>query len=78
MNVAEAIRLMLWEQRRTQEWLAHALGYARQSGVASMLSRGSVTVRTLWRICEALGYEIVIQPKGKKRLEGQIVLEGTE
>ena len=77
MFVSAAIKKLLKENGKSQAWMAERMGYAHQSGMGQMLNRGTgVTVITLCRICDIMGYEVTIQPRrAGKRPEGQIVID---
>ena len=78
MTQKEVIKEMLRVNNKTQKWLADALGCASIGSIASMLKLENITINNLYSICEALGYEIIVQPKNKRgiRPQGQLVLEG--
>lgn len=63
MNVADAVRQMLWEVRVTQQELGKRLN-GRQSLISMRLSRGNrITVAKVLEMIEACDYEMVIQPR---------------
>lgn len=78
MLIKEAIKILLKDNNKTQTWLSDRMGYNKPTAIANMLSRGNLTLDTLFTICEILGYEVTIQPKHRTgpRPRGQIVLEG--
>lgn len=80
MKQREVIKQLLKDNNRNQVWLAQQLGYAKSNGISQMLKRGNITVDTLYKICEALDYEITIQPKRRagKRPQNQLVIEGNK
>lgn len=61
-----------------QKHLAAMLGFASQSAVGNIMSRPDITLDTLLRICEALDYNIVLQPKRNKVSENAIKLIRSE
>lgn len=77
MKQPEAIEKLLKDNAKKKIWLADQIG-VKQNSVSQMLKRGSITVDTLYKICEALEYEITIQPKRRQGMRpiGQIVIEG--
>ena len=79
MKQKDAILTILKEHKKTQVWLAEALGYSNPTGVSQMLRRGNITVDTLARICDLFDYEITIQPKRTKGKppQGQLLIEGS-
>lgn len=77
MTCADAIRALLKESKKSQMALAEELGYARASSINNMIASGNVEMNTMVRICDALGYEISVQPKRQRgaRPDGQIVID---
>lgn len=80
MNIKTVIKTALRNENKTQTWLSEKLGYAGPTGIIALTSYGSMSLRTLLRICEALNYEITIQPKRKPgvRPKGQLVIREEE
>lgn len=80
MKYKDAIKTLLKTNNKNQTWLAEAMKYKRPNAVSEMLnSHKTITLDTLYRICEQLDYEITIQPKRRKGLRpvGQILIEGS-
>lgn len=77
MNLTDAIRKMLAETKTSIRGLAREIGYASAGSLMNQLGRGNMNVATLYRICNALGYEITVQPKSRRgvRPQGQIIIE---
>ena len=77
MNASEVIVELLKDNKKSQIWLAEKLGYARASSINNMIANGNVEINTLIRICDAMEYEITIQPKRKAgaRPNGQLVID---
>lgn len=63
MRSADAIRLILEEQRRSQRSLALELGLTPQALDQRLKSR-TMKVETLCQTAEQLGYTVVLVPKG--------------
>lgn len=61
-----------------QKHLAAMLGFASQAAVGNIMSRPDITLDTLIRICDALDYNIVLQPKRNKISENEIKLTRSE
>lgn len=61
-----------------QKHLAALLGFASQAAVGNIMSRPDITLDTLLRICEALDYNIVLQPKRNKVSDNAIKLLRSE
>ena len=77
MGLTTVIRQLLADNKKTQSWLAEKLGYKNRSAINNQLARGNITLQTFYKICEAMDYEITIQPKGKRgaRPSGQIIVD---
>lgn len=74
MNQEELINAMLGT--KSQKYLGERMGMSL-AAINRSIKNGNMTVNRLWEICEALGYEIVVQPtKRGKRPDGQIVFSG--
>lgn len=77
MKQSEAINTIIKANFRTQEYVGARMDpQLSQGAFARMLNNGNVTVNRLWEICEILGYEIVLQPKGTKAQRGQVIVDG--
>ena len=65
MNVVKIIREVMKEKEISQARLAEIAGFRGQSNITGILnnSKGNVRVGNLYRIMDALGYEIVIRNK---------------
>lgn len=76
MEFKELVEALLRENKKSKRWLAEQMGVT-PSAISMMLGRGNATVESLCGICDALEYEITIQPKRRRgaRPEGQLVLE---
>lgn len=71
------IKQMTEDNSKTLKWLSDRLSYKSPSALTTQLARGNITLQTFYKICEAMDYEITIQPKGKRgtRPTGQIVVD---
>lgn len=79
MNSGEAIKFVMKEAKINQVQLAKLTGQSSQSVISERLRRDNLSVRTMLEMLDAMGYEMVIQPKSRgKRKEGQIVLTAGE
>lgn len=77
MKQSEAINAIIKASFRTQEYVGARMNPPmKQSAVARVLNNGNMTVNRLWEMCEILGYEIVLQPKGNKPKPGQVIVDG--
>lgn len=76
MGITEIIQGIRKEKKVTYDQLAKATGAKSYTNVKNVLSRdGSVNVETAVKLLEALGYEMVIQPKKQgRRPDGQQVV----
>ena len=80
MDFANIVRKLIKETNRNQQWLAEQIGLARASSIQTLLNRNNPTIKTLFDICEAFGYEITIQPKRRvgARPAGQYIITPAE
>lgn len=78
MKLADAIEQLLKQNAKKKGWMAETLGWSSPSAVGNTLRRGNMTIETLLKLCDALGYEISVQPKRRagSRPNGQIVIDG--
>lgn len=76
MDFAKIVKILIKENRKSQQWLAEQIGLAGASSVGKLLLRNNPTVETLFAVCEAFDYEITIQPKRLRgaRPAGQFVV----
>lgn len=76
MRVTTAIQAVRKEKKVTYEQLAKAVGAKSYTNIKNMLAeKSNPTVDSLLPVLEALGYELVIQPKKQgRRAEGQRVI----
>lgn len=76
MDFASIVKLLIKENRKSQQWLAEQINLARATSVSTLLKRNNPTIETLYAVCEAFDYEITIQPKRKRgaRPDGQFVI----
>lgn len=76
MRVTTAVQTVRKEKKVTYEQLAKAVGAKSYTNIKNLLSeKANPTVDSLLPVLEALGYELVIQPKKQgRRAEGQRVI----
>lgn len=76
MKVTTAVQGVRKEKKMTYEQLAKAVGAKGYSNIKNLLSdKANPTVESLLPVLEALGCELVIQPKRQgRRSDGQIVI----
>lgn len=73
MNLKEVIKVM--SGTKTQQEVAELIG-STQGALATMLSRNNMQIKTLLKIANALGYEIVLRPtSGKDKAERTVILD---
>lgn len=64
MNDKQLVKAALKRTGESQASLSAKLGYANKTSIATMLSRPSdLRMNVLFRMLDALGFEIVIRPK---------------
>lgn len=78
LDYKSAVKEMLKIGGLKQKHLAAMLGFASQAAVGNIMSRPDITLDTLLRICDALDYNIVLQPKRNKIGENEIKLMRSE
>lgn len=80
MKVTTAVQTVRKEKKVTYEQLAKAVGAKSYSNIKNLLSdKANPTVESLVPVLEALGYELVIQPKRQgRRSDGQFVIDCME
>lgn len=65
MDVGKRVREMLVKEKMSQNELARRLG-KYPSYVTKILDRSSIETKTLEKVCEILGYDILIVKKERK------------
>lgn len=75
MNIRTIIKRVAKEKRISQEKLAEHSGIGSQSTLASRLSRENMSIKNALQMLDALGYELVVQPKtaGKRKVGAYVV-----
>ena len=75
MRASEIIKSAMKESRITQEQLRDIMGLNHQSAVSVRINSPNPKLDTLIEVLDAIGYELVIQPKKRgRRPEGQEVV----
>ena len=73
MKPHELIRKGMRERGMSQETLAKKLGFKYQSGITNRLnSTTSMRVDGFVRMCEAMGYEVIIRDKENMKVLGRV------
>jgi transcriptional regulator with XRE-family HTH domain len=80
MKATIAVQTVRKEKKVTYDQLAKAVGAKSYSNIKNLLSdKANPTIDSLIPVLEALGYEMVIQPKKQgRRPEGQYVIDVAE
>jgi transcriptional regulator with XRE-family HTH domain len=65
MYISDAIREIIALRGSSQQSVAVKLG-VKPPSIAVALHRGNMTARTLWKILNALDYDLVAVPRGTK------------
>ena len=65
VNLDEVMKTALAASGFNQHKLSIAMGYKQSAGVATVIKNGEAKVSTLARWADALGYDLVLQPKGQ-------------
>ncbi|MCB6366638.1 helix-turn-helix domain-containing protein [Intestinibacillus massiliensis] len=75
MNICEAVKLAMKNQKTTQGQMAERIGVKGQSVIAQRLRMDNISVNTVLEMLDAIGYEMVIQEKRPgRRPDGQYVV----
>lgn len=74
MKIGEAIKKAMKAEKITQVQLAEKVGAKSQSVIAERLKMDNISINVIIDMLDAVGYEMVIQPKGNKS-ESQIIIE---
>jgi len=76
MIITTAIKDIMKKRGVTQNELKEKLGYRTQSAIAERLKQKSIGVDKAFEMLDAMGYEIIIQPKSTrgKRATGSYVI----
>ena len=71
MNMKEIIRELVEADGRTQSEISEHMGKSDR-WLSCMMTRGNMSVSTLWEILDELGYELKIEGYGKEwTIEGE-------
>ena len=73
-KLSEAFQILLKQKEVTQAMLAKRLGISTQA-MWDRLRRDNLGVSVLNEILQALDYEVVIRPVGKKTSNGELVIK---
>lgn len=76
MEVCEVVETMIDARGITRANLGRKIGHTNGSSLTQSLNRGGgLTTSTLYKICEALDYEIVVRKKNYVRcMEGEMII----
>lgn len=73
MNTAKIFKEVMKATKTTQAQLVERLGVGHQSAVSNRVNSANPTLLSTLEILEAMGYELVVQPKKRgRRPEGQL------
>lgn len=61
MELREAVKQILKDGNRTQQWLSEQLGYSSRSVLQGILARGNIELNNLLRICEKVNGKLLIR-----------------
>lgn len=79
MNDKQLVKAALKRSGESQASLSAKLGYANKTSIATMLSRPSdLRMSVLFKMLDALGFEIVVRPKNKNDKSEWLVSEDDE
>lgn len=74
------VKQLLSENNKTQKWLVDKMGLTSTGSFRNQLSRGNMNLDTFCRLCNAMDYEVTIQPKSRRgvRPASQIIVDLTD
>lgn len=76
MNIKEMLSKMVKDNNTSYEKLAQDVGYANGSSIFNIGVRNNVSIDTLLKITNQLGYQIVLRPvAGDNKAERTIVID---
>lgn len=75
MKISDGIKLVFKRTGVKQKDLASDLGYKSGAAITNVISRENITVDTLVRICNELGYSVILRPSVVKPSEAEIVID---
>lgn len=79
MDIADAIREMLWQKRMTQRELTERCGGIRSLVSSRLTRKNNISLENVLQMVHACGYELTVQPiKAGRRPENQIVITRME
>ena len=79
MKVGQAIKQAMKATHTTQIQMKDRIGVKSQTVVSMRLSSDGVSISNVLEMLDAIGYELVIQPKRPgRRPEGQFVIDNKE
>ena len=78
MKIGEAIRLLMKRHSVTQVEMAKLIGVKGQTVISERIRRENMSVEKILQMIDPLGYQLVIQPKNKYLLPGEIKVERGE
>lgn len=75
MNVRETLKKLIKDNHTSQSELATKMGYSNNTGISRIGQRNNMNTDTLIKLCDILGYEVILKPKhGEDRQARTIVL----
>lgn len=81
MIITTAIKDIMKKRGVTQNELKEKLGYRTQSAISERLKQKSIGVDKAFEMLDAMGYEIIIQPKstrGKRAMGSYVITKEDE
>lgn len=78
MCVRDAVRKMIMANGRTMYSLSKEMGYKNDSTVRNIIGKKNITLKTIERFCDILGYDIYIVSKNDHSFDKAFKLEYKE
>ena len=75
MKISEGIKELFKRTGVKQKDVANDLGYKSATFISNAISRENLTLDVLVRMCNELGYSVVLRPSVVKPSEAEIVID---
>ena len=75
MNISEGLKQLFIKTGVKQKELANDLGYKSPAVISNAIARENITLDVLVRMCNQLGYNVVLRPSVVKPAESEIIID---
>lgn len=76
MNLRKVMKELASRSGTTLHQLAEEMGYKHKNSIYNIAGRNNVYLSTFVTICDKMGYDFVVIPKGADKIEDGIYLDG--